>query len=93
MLFGLPTIEFGMTQLMTKSGDIDFSSDKDGTQHGSKAEMDTDKISFAVRDNILFELTGLTEIEKTPTFEGVPAMRTTYSVNGILKNSDSSDSQ
>ena len=93
LLFGLPTIEFGMTQLMTKSGDIDFSSDKDGTQHGSKAEMDTDKISFAVRDNILFELTGLTEIEKTPTFEGVPAMRTTYSVNGILKNSDSSDSQ
>ena len=93
LLFGLPTIEFGMTQLMTKSGDIDFSSDMNGTYHRSKTEMDTDKISFAVRENVLFELTGLTEIEKSPTFEGVPAMRTTYSVNGILKNSDSSDSQ
>ena len=78
---------------MTKSGYIDFSSDMGFTNHKSKIEMDTDKISFAVRENVLFELTGLTEIEKTPTFEGVPAMRTTYSVNGILKNSDSSDSQ
>ena len=93
LLFGLPTIEFGMTRLMTKSGSIDFSSDMGFTNHKSKIEMDTDKISFAVRENVLFELTGLTEIEKTPTFEGVPAMRTTYSVNGILKNSDSSDSQ
>ena len=94
LLFGIPTIEFGLTRLMVKSGSFIEceSSVEDFTSHKDKTTLDTNKLLFAIRNTNLFELTGLTEIEQTPTFEGVPAMRTTYSVNGILKSEDDSDS-
>lgn len=94
LLFGIPTIEFGLTRLMVKKGSFSAyeNSSENFTLHKDKATLKTNKLLFAIRDTNLFELTGLTEIEQTPTFEGVPAMRTTYSVNGILKSEDDSDS-
>ena len=85
LLFGLPTIEFGITSLMAKRDDLDLSKDNQGTNYNIKEDLDNDCLSFYIKDKFKFKLTGLTELEKTPSFDGTPSMKTTYSVHGVWK--------
>ena len=85
ILFGLPSIEFEYTQLMTKGSIIDLDGDNE-TRHVNEAELDIDKLSLEVMGEPLCDLTGLALVDSTPNLIGsITSIKKTYIVNGTIK--------
>lgn len=84
IIFGLPVIEFDCTQLLTKASTIDLDGD-DTTKHLTEANLEIDSLKLSVMGESLCTLTGLVITDVTPTLLGVPSVKKTYSVNGIVK--------
>ena len=85
VLFGLPAIEFGVTQVMHGSYDIDFRTDRNGTQHNLDRKLAKNDVEVKVRGRTLFRLTGLAVQEEAPAFDaGIPSHNIKFSVHGTL---------
>lgn len=82
LLFGLPDMNFSITQLMYKSHDIDYADDNDGT---FMQEADKDKFEFEVEGTKIFQVTGCSIGETSLGLGGSFSEYTTnYDVHGLL---------
>ena len=86
LIFGLPMIEFSLTQLIYKAKTMNYTTGASGTNHVRAASDDLNKdyLNFYIMGVKLFTLYGITEIEHSPVFEDTMTCKTTYSVNGKI---------
>lgn len=84
LVFGLPSMEFGMTRVLHEEGSLSFESDKSGTRQKLLTDLDANFIQVGLEDTAIFKLTGITVIENSPSFDGPPSYRVSYAVNGKI---------